>query len=141
MQEHWKDGFVDLIGLRIVETKPDIVRATIDIDERHLQPYGIVHGGVYATIVESLGSHGGVAWALTHDRAGVVGISNTTDFYRMTRSGRLLAEARPVHQGRTQQVWLVEITRESDGKLVARGQVRLQNMASLEAGPTGTSGG
>lgn len=141
MQEYLKDGFVDLIGLRLLETLPDTVRATIDIDKRHLQPYGIVHGGVYATIVESLASHGGVAWALTHDLAGVVGISNTTDFYRMTRSGRLLAEARPIHQGRTQQVWVVEIKREADGKLVARGQVRLHNMERLDAPPPERSGG
>ena len=60
------------------------------------------------------------------DRDGV-GLSNTTDFLRAHRDGRLEVRAVPVHQGRTGQLWQCDITRE-DGKLVAQGRVRLQNV-------------
>jgi len=57
-----------------------------------------------------------------------VGVSNLTDFVRPHRTGRLEVVATAVHQGRTQQLWQVEIRRPEDRKLVARGQVRLQNV-------------
>jgi 1,4-dihydroxy-2-naphthoyl-CoA hydrolase len=56
-----------------------------------------------------------------------VGVNNTTDFIRSMTAGRLEVVAEPIQQGRTQQLWQVQLTRE-DGKLVARGQVRLQNV-------------
>ena len=62
---------------------------------------------------------------------GVVGTSNLTDFLRSHKEGRVDVVGEPVFVGRTQQLWTVEITRPSDGKLVARGQVRLQNLAVL----------
>jgi uncharacterized protein (TIGR00369 family) len=61
------------------------------------------------------------------DKGKVVGASNMTDFYRPAREGTLRSVARPVHRGRSQQVWVVE-THDEAGKLVARGQVRLQNL-------------
>jgi uncharacterized protein (TIGR00369 family) len=60
--------------------------------------------------------------------AGAVGLSNKTDFLRATTEGVLLGTATPIHRGRTQQLWQVDVTRETDGKLVAQGQVRLQNV-------------
>jgi 1,4-dihydroxy-2-naphthoyl-CoA hydrolase len=57
-----------------------------------------------------------------------VGVSNMTDFVRPHRGGRLEVVATPIHQGRSQQLWLVEIRRPADEKLVARGQIRLQNV-------------
>jgi 1,4-dihydroxy-2-naphthoyl-CoA hydrolase len=57
-----------------------------------------------------------------------VGVSNLTDFLRPHRGGRLSVVATPIFQGRTQQLWQVEIRRGDDDKLVARGQVRLQNV-------------
>ncbi len=101
--------------------------AHVDPDERHHQPYGIVHGGVWCSIVESLAS---VAAALqvAQDGRFVVGVSNSTDFLRAHRTGRVDAVAEPVHVGRTQQLWQVVLTRTVDGKAVARGQVRLQNV-------------
>jgi 1,4-dihydroxy-2-naphthoyl-CoA hydrolase len=85
-----------------------------------------VHGGVYATAVESACSIG--ASAAVYDVGQLaVGLSNTTDFVRAHRQGRLEVRAVPVHQGRTGQLWQCDITRE-DGKLVAQGRVRLQNV-------------
>ena len=65
--------------------------------------------------------------------AGVVGTSNLTDFLRSHREGRVEAVGRPIFVGRTQQLWTVEISRASDGKLVSRGQVRFQNLQVLPA--------
>ena len=121
-------GWDSALGLRIDEMTPTRVVGYVDIDERHHQPYGIVHGGVWASIVESVGSHGAAAAA--HERTGsmaVVGVANATDFLRPHRAGRVRATGTPVHTGRTQQIWLVEIENE-DGKLIARGQLRVQNL-------------
>ncbi len=120
-------GFVDLIGLHLDELTPDRVTAHLDADERHHQPYGIVHGGVWATIVETLASIA-AAIGVMDDGMIVVGVSNSTDFLRSHRSGRVEAVAEPIHVGRMQQIWQVTITRAEDGKPVARGQVRLQNL-------------
>jgi len=100
------------------------VAGHLEVDERHRQPYGIVHGGVWCAVVESLAS---VAAALQVASSGryVVGVSNSTDFLRSHREGRVDALATPVHVGRTQQLWQVLLSRASDGKPVARGQVRL----------------
>ena len=59
----------------------------------------------------------------------VVGVANATDFLRPHRAGRVRATGTPVHTGRTQQIWLVEIEND-DGKLIARGQLRVQNLAT-----------
>ena len=120
-------GFVDLIGLELDEVSHERVSAHLDADERHHQPYGIVHGGVYATIVETLASIA-AAVRVMDDGMIVVGVSNSTDFLRSHRTGRVDAVAEPIHVGRMQQIWQVTITRASDGKPVARGQVRLQNL-------------
>ena len=124
-------GWDSALGIRVEEMTPTRVVAHVDIDERHQQPYGIVHGGVWASIVESVGSHGAAAAAreITGQMA-VVGIANSTDFLRPHRSGRVRATGTPIFTGRTQQLWQVEIERETDGKLVARGQLRLQNLAA-----------
>lgn len=124
-------GWDSVLGIRVEEMTPSRVVAYVDIDERHQQPYGIVHGGVWASVVESVGSHGAAAAA--HEMPGdmaVVGVANSTDFLRPHRSGRVRATGTPILTGRTQQIWLVEIEREADGKMVARGQLRLQNLAA-----------
>jgi 1,4-dihydroxy-2-naphthoyl-CoA hydrolase len=117
--------FVDHLGLRITEVAGDRVVATWTASEKHHQPYGIVHGGVHASVVETLGSVGSARWF--GDRGKVVGVNNSTDFYRAVREGDLTSVATPVHQGRTQQVWVVE-TRDAEGRLVSRGQLRVQNL-------------
>ena len=123
--------FVEHLGLRITEVRPDRVVATWTAAERHHQPYGIVHGGVHASVVETLASVGSAAWAGEHLAEGtrVVGVHNSTDFFRAVSSGDLTSTATPVHQGRSQQLWVVE-TRDADDRLVARGQLRVQNLGS-----------
>jgi uncharacterized protein (TIGR00369 family) len=85
-----------------------------------------VHGGVYSTAIESATSIG--ASIAVHDQGRfAVGLDNLTDFVRAHRTGRLHLLAQAVHQGRTGQLWTAEITND-DGKTVARGRVRLQNV-------------
>jgi uncharacterized protein (TIGR00369 family) len=125
-----QSGYEVANGLRIVAAGPDQATGEIDIDDRHRQPYGIVHGGVYCGLVETLASYGAALWAAEQGMFGAVGVSNTTDFIRATRDGTLRGDATPIHRGRSQQLWQVEVTRVGDGKLVARGQVRLHNVTS-----------
>jgi 1,4-dihydroxy-2-naphthoyl-CoA hydrolase len=122
-------GWDSALGIRVEEMTARRVVAYVDIDERHQQGYGIVHGGVWASVVETVGSHGAAmaAHELTGQMA-VVGIANSTDFLRPHRTGRVRATGTPIRTGRTQQIWLVEIEREDDGKMVARGQLRVQNL-------------
>jgi 1,4-dihydroxy-2-naphthoyl-CoA hydrolase len=117
--------FVDHLGVELGEVTADRVTATWTARPALHQPYGIVHGGVHASVVETLASVGAAVWL--GDRGQVVGVNNSTDFYRAVREGTLTSVATPVHRGRSQQVWLVE-THDADGRLTARGQVRLQNL-------------
>jgi 1,4-dihydroxy-2-naphthoyl-CoA hydrolase len=118
-------AFVRHLGLEFTEMTGDRVVATWTAAEKHHQSYGIVHGGVHASVVETLGSLGAATWL--GDRGHVVGVSNTTDFFRAVREGGLVSVATPVHQGRSQQVWDV-VTRDAEDRLVARGQLRVQNI-------------
>lgn len=117
----WVD---DAMGLSFDLISPDRVEGHVEVGPQHHQPYGIVHGGVYCSMVETLASVAAAMRVLADGKV-CVGVSNTTDFLRATREGRLTGVATPLHVGRLQQLWQVEITRE-DGKVAARGQVRLQ---------------
>jgi len=101
--------------------------AHLDPTEALHQPTGIVHGGVWCSVVESMASVCGTLAVLSSGRV-CVGTHNATDFLRPHREGRVLGVATPIQIGRTQQLWLVELSRESDGKAIARGQVRLANV-------------
>ncbi len=122
-------GFVELLGLRFDDVTPDRVVISWDVTPALLQPYGILHGGVHASVIETAASVAGATWL--GERGQVVGVSNATDFLRAVREGTLRAVAEPVHRGRLQQLWLVEIRDEGE-RLVARGQVRLQNLPDAD---------
>ena len=120
------DGFDTVLGLELAAVTGDEVRATLTVTAPLLQPYGLLHGGVLCSVVETMGSVGGAAWF--GDRGTVVGTSNHTDFFRATREGDVLnAVATPVHRGRTQQVWTVRIVDGQD-RLVASGSLRVANL-------------
>ena len=119
-------AFVAASGFAPTEISGTRVAGHVEVDPSHHTPWGVVHGGVYATAIESACSIG-ASVAVAEQGMFAVGLSNQTDFLRAHRSGELRVTATPVHQGRTQQLWQCDITRD-DGKLVARGQVRLQNV-------------
>ena len=83
----------------------------------------------YCSIVESLASLSAYLWLSQNGGGNVVGVNNNTDFLRAISSGTVSAVSTPIHRGRRQQLWLVTITDDRD-RVVARGQVRLQNLAS-----------
>src|SRR6185312_5694657 len=116
-----------LLEIQFDEHTPTRVAGSVAADERHHQPWGQVHGGLYTTVVETFATTGAFE-AIKGRGERAVGVANSTDFLRPHSSGRLDVVAVPVHQGRTQQLWQVEIRRPGDGKLVARGQVRLPNV-------------
>jgi uncharacterized protein (TIGR00369 family) len=117
--------FIEHLGLEFTRLDGDEVVAEWAAMEKLHQIYGIVHGGVHASVVETLGSMGAVMWYGEQGRC--VGVSNQTDFYRAVSTGRLTSVATPIHRGRQQQVWRVE-TRDDEGRLVSSGQLRVQNL-------------
>jgi 1,4-dihydroxy-2-naphthoyl-CoA hydrolase len=119
--------FVRIAGLRFDEISGSRVRGSIELGEHHHTPWGVVHGGVYATAIESAASVGASA-AVEERGQFAVGVSNSTDFLRPMKEGWVEVVAEPIIQGKGQQLWQVILTRSEDGKEVARGQVRLQNV-------------
>lgn len=124
--------YVAHTGIELTEASVDRCEGRVEIIPIHHQPYGVVHGGVYCTLIETLASTGAALWAMEQGMAGAVGLSNKTDFIKAMTEGVLLGRATPIHRGRTQQLWQVDVTRESDGRLVAQGQVRLQNVNEID---------
>ncbi len=116
-------GFNKSMGLHFVKAAPNEFVAEIEIDERHLQPYGIVHGGVYAGMIETLCSTGAALNVFSEGKS-AVGLENTTSFLRAVRSGTLRCTARPILTGRRSHVWEAQVTDDRD-RLVATGRVRL----------------
>jgi 1,4-dihydroxy-2-naphthoyl-CoA hydrolase len=114
-------------GLELDEISGTRVTAHLELGARHHTPWGVVHGGVYTTAIETLASVG-ASLAVNERGEFAVGVNNTTDFLRSMREGRVDMVAEPVIQGRVQQLWEVKITRHEDGKPIAQGHVRLQNV-------------
>lgn len=121
--ETGRDAFTELIGLEWGEVSPTVVRAHLDVDERHYQPMRIVHGGVYTSLVEVAASVG----ANQNAAPGTVfvGVGNNSSFLRPHRTGRLAVVATPINVGQDRQLWNVRISRTSDEALVAVGTVEL----------------
>jgi 1,4-dihydroxy-2-naphthoyl-CoA hydrolase len=126
---------MELLDIQFDELTATRVSGSAAADERHHQPWGIVYGGLYTTLIETFATTGAFEAVKEYGQQ-AVGVSNATDFLRPHRSGRLEIVAVPIQQGRTQQLWQVEIRRPEDDKLVARGQVRLQNIDAPPAGLT-----
>ena len=118
--------FLTAAGLQVTEATGRLVVGTIELGPEHHTPWGVVHGGVYTTAVESAASIG--ASAAVADRGQfAVGVHNSTDFVRSTTGGTATVRAVPVQQDRTQQLWDVTIT-DANGSLLARGSLRLHNL-------------
>ncbi len=102
-----------------------IVSGHLDVDASHHTPWGVVHGGVWASVIESAASVGASVVVQANGQF-AVGVDNVTDFLRPVRSGSISVVARPAQIGRGLQLWQVELT-DATGKTVARGRVRLAN--------------
>jgi 1,4-dihydroxy-2-naphthoyl-CoA hydrolase len=117
------EGWSRAMGLRLLRATRDEVAAEMLIQTCHLQAYGIVHGGVYAGIIESLASIGAAIHAMSEGKS-VVGLENHTSFLRAVREGTLHAVATPLSRGRRSPVWECAI-HDDRQRLVATGRVRL----------------
>ena len=116
-------GFDRAMDFRYVTVTRDEVVLEYTIDDRHRQPYGIVHGGVHCAAVETACSIGAGVNAMARGQS-VVGVENHTSFIHAMRSGRVTVTARPLTRGRRTQVW--EATACDDrGRLISSGRVRL----------------
>ncbi|MEM6789677.1 MAG: PaaI family thioesterase [Myxococcota bacterium] len=137
-----RGGFNRLIGLHFTRVSYDEVVAEVDVQEALFQPYGLVHGGVYAAMIETLASVGAAinAWPLGQN---CVGLENTTSFVRAVREGRLVGRAVPVTRGRRTHVWAVTITSDDEDRVAARGSVRilcLESDAEVAGGAVAVEG-
>ena len=124
-----RGGFNTLIGLKFTQVSYDEVLAEIPVRPELHQPYGLVHGGVYSTMIETMASVGAALTAMARGQT-TVGLENSTSFLKAVRDGTLHGRATPLTRGRRTQVWEVSI-RDDDDKLVATGRVR---MICLEGG-------
>lgn len=110
-----RGGVTKDLGIEFVALEPDEVVATMPVDARHHQPLGFLHGGVSVTLAESVATVGG--WLNCAPGKGAFGSEINASHLRPKRSGTLSAVGRPLHRGRSSQVWQVEIRDEED-KLV-----------------------
>jgi len=110
-------GFDALYGLEIISADAETVRGVVSVRDDLKQPAGLVHGGVYASIAESLSSLG--TWRqVMSDGKVAMGLGNHTSFMRPITAGTIHAEANVLHRGRTTWVWDVRIT-DDEGRLCA----------------------
>jgi 1,4-dihydroxy-2-naphthoyl-CoA hydrolase len=116
-------GWDGVLGIRIVRASGDEVIAEYEVAPRHHQGYGIVHGGVHCSAVETVCSTGAALDAMVHGRS-VVGLENHTSFVRAVRAGKVTIRATPVTRGRRSQLWEA-VARDEQGRIVSSGRVRL----------------
>ena len=109
IQSLGQDGPGELIGIEYQESTDDEVRARVAVSDNVRQPFGLVHGGVYSVMAESICSR--ATWrAVRGDGMVAMGQSNNATFLRPIAEGHVNAVARPRHRGRTTWVWDVEIS-------------------------------
>ena len=123
------DTAVARLGIEFLEVGDDFIRARVPVDTRTRQPYGILHGGVSVVLAETLGSCGAASAAAPGQRA--VGLDINANHIRSASSGWVYGTARPVHIGRTTQVWQIELTNEQ-GQLTCTSRIMMAILASRE---------
>ena len=112
-----------VLGFEVTEVGADHASARFTVENKHRQPFGIVHGGVYAALAEGLCSATTYMQVYAQGKV-AVGSSNYTSFLRPVSEGTVTATARAIHSGRTTWVWEVEFTNEQ-GKRCAATRVTL----------------
>lgn len=115
-------GWFGAMGMRLVQATAERVEVRWTVGPEHLQPFGLVHGGVYCGAVETVCSIG--ANLAAGAEAEVVGVENHTSFLRPVERGELQAVASPLHVGRVSQLWQADVLDEA-GRRVATGRLRV----------------
>lgn len=108
-----KDTLIELLGIEFTEIGPDYLQARMPVDHRHHQPYGLLHGGASVVLAETLGS---VAAHSTVDptKKFCVGLEINANHIKSVREGYVIGTTRPIHKGKTTQVWEIKITNEQE---------------------------
>ncbi len=114
------------LGMEFLEVGDDFIRGRIPVDKRTRQPYGILHGGVSVVLAETLGSCGAAYAAPQGQRA--VGLDINANHIRSVTAGWVTGTARPVHVGRTTQVWQIEMTNDQ-GQLTCVSRITMAVLA------------
>src|SRR4051812_25089551 len=98
---------LETLGVEFIEIGDDFLRARVPVDKRTIQPYGLLHGGVSVVLAETLGSSGAHFSSPEGHRA--VGLDINANHLRSARSGWVTGTTRPVHRGKTTQVWHIDL--------------------------------
>jgi 1,4-dihydroxy-2-naphthoyl-CoA hydrolase len=102
----------DYIGIEITEVGDDYLAGKMPVDHRTVQPFGLLHGGASCVLAETLGSVGG-ALCVDNTKQIVVGLDINANHIRGVRSGYVYGTAKPLHLGKSTQVWEIMIVNES----------------------------
>lgn len=116
------DNLDNYLGHKMVEINENYVESKLVITKNHKQPMGLVHGGIYSTLAETICSYG----ANFNDEGVFVGVNNNTDFLSSVTDGEIICKAVPIKKGRSFQLWECKISHED--KLVAVSKVRLSRI-------------
>jgi uncharacterized protein (TIGR00369 family) len=114
------------LGIEFLEVGDDFITARVPVDERTCQPYGLLHGGVSVVLAETLGSCGAAYCAPEGHRA--VGLDINANHLKGVTSGWVTGITRPVHIGRTTQVWQIEL-RSDTGELTCVSRITMAILA------------
>jgi uncharacterized protein (TIGR00369 family) len=106
-------GLAEILGIVVIELTPTKVVATMPVDDRTRQPFGILHGGASVALAETVASLGAVMNA-DLERFNAVGLEINANHLRAKRDGVVRATAVPIHRGRSTQVWEVRIVDEEE---------------------------
>jgi 1,4-dihydroxy-2-naphthoyl-CoA hydrolase len=117
------DGWKTAMNMHFVSATADEVVAEIEVGDVHRQPLGIVHGGVYAGMIEAAASVGASLFSMQEGKY-AVGLDNHTSFLHAVRDGKLRVTARPVTRGKRTHLWDADVE-DAGGRKVATGRVRL----------------
>ena len=127
------DTAVATLGIEFLEVGDDFIRARVPVDRRTRQPFGILHGGVSVLLAETLGSCGAFYSAPEGQRA--VGLDINANHLRATMTGWVTGIARPVHRGRTTQVWQIDLSNDA-GELTCVSRITMAVLAERKNAPT-----
>jgi len=123
LNENSKGTLIEHLGIEYLELGDDYLKARMPVDGRTRQPYGILHGGASAALAETLGSIA-ADLCIDRERQSIVGLEINANHLRPVREGWVTGTARPIHVGRTTQVWEIRIANEQD-KLVSISRLTL----------------
>lgn len=126
---------VSHLGIRVIEVGDDYMRASMPVNDTTRQPHGILHGGASLALAETVGSMA-AAWCVDQTRFFCVGLDINANHIRAVRDGVVVATARPIHLGRSTQVWEI-IIRDAEERLVSAGRLTMAVM-SRATGPSGS---